>query len=109
MSKINIKGGTPSGWASLCTTCSWAHILSGFRESELLVICTEVNPNFITGLNGEIAFLAVSAKGIFWADWGSRGSGTTIGHANLDGTGVNQSFITGTDGGFGIAVTKGNP
>ncbi|MGA3224879.1 MAG: hypothetical protein ABSC65_14025 [Acidobacteriaceae bacterium] len=46
MSKINIKGGTPSGWASLCTTCSWAHILSGFRESELLVICTEVNPNF---------------------------------------------------------------
>jgi len=45
MSKINIKGGTPSGWASLCTTCSWAHIVSGFRESELVVICTEVNPN----------------------------------------------------------------
>ena len=45
MGKINMKGGTPSGWASLCTTCTWAHIVSGFRESELVVICTEVNPN----------------------------------------------------------------
>jgi biotin synthase-related radical SAM superfamily protein len=46
MGKINIKGGTPRGWTSLCTTCSWAHIVTGFRESELVVICTEVNPNF---------------------------------------------------------------
>jgi hypothetical protein len=46
MGKINMKGGTPSGWASLCATCAWAHIVSGFRESELVVICTEVNPNF---------------------------------------------------------------
>jgi hypothetical protein len=46
MSKINMKGGTPSTWSSLCTSCSWAHIVTGFRESELVVICTEVNPNF---------------------------------------------------------------
>ena len=46
MGKMNVKGGTPSGWASLCTTCTWAHIISGFRESELVVICTEVVPNF---------------------------------------------------------------
>jgi hypothetical protein len=46
MGKINMKGGTPSGWASLCATCAWAHIVSGFRESELVVICTEVHPNF---------------------------------------------------------------
>jgi hypothetical protein len=46
MGKINVKGGTPNGWSSLCTTCAWAHIVSGFRESELVVICTEVNPNF---------------------------------------------------------------
>jgi hypothetical protein len=45
MGKINMKGGTPHGWASLCTTCTWAHIVSGFRESELVVICMEVNPN----------------------------------------------------------------
>jgi hypothetical protein len=47
MGKINMKGGTPNTWASLCTTCSWAHIVSGFRESELLVICNEVNPNLL--------------------------------------------------------------
>ena len=46
MGKINVKGGTPNGGASLCRTCAWAHIVSGFRESELVVICTEVNPNF---------------------------------------------------------------
>jgi hypothetical protein len=68
-----------------------------------------VNLNFITGLNGEIAFLAVNKKNIYWADWGDRGSGTTIGRADLDGTGVNQTFIQGTDGGFGIAVTGGDP
>jgi len=76
---------------------------------------TDVNPNFITGLEGEIAFLSVNSKYIFWADWGDRGTCSnpgptcTIGRANIDGTDVNQSFITGTDGGFGIAVTDGNP
>jgi virginiamycin B lyase len=63
---------------------------------------TDVNPNFITGLNGEIAFLAVDSKYIFWADWGDRGTwqsgSNTIGRANIDGTDVNQSFITGADG-----------
>jgi hypothetical protein len=70
---------------------------------------TGVNLNFITGLNGEIAFLAADSSNIFWADWGNRGTGTTIGRANLNGTGVKQSFIKGTKGGFGIAVTGGNP
>ena len=45
MSKINMKGGTPSGWASLCDSCAWSHIVKGFRESELVVICTDVSPN----------------------------------------------------------------
>jgi Domain of unknown function (DUF5050) len=70
---------------------------------------TDVNTSFMTGLNGEIAFLAADSNYIFWADWGSAGSGTTIGRANLDGTQPNQSFIKGTKGGFGIAVTGGDP
>ena len=39
-----------------------------------------------------VTWVAPSAKalGIFWANFGSN----TIGGANLDGTGVNQSFIT---------------
>ncbi len=45
MIKINMKGGTPSGWASLCESCAWSHIVKGFRESELMVICTDVHPN----------------------------------------------------------------
>jgi hypothetical protein len=70
---------------------------------------SDVNLNFMTGLNGEIAFLAVDKNYIFWADWGNAGTGTTIGRANIDGTGVNQSFVQGTKGGFGIAVTGGDP
>ena len=49
MGKINIKGGTPCGWVSLCSTCRWAHIVTGFRESELLIVCTEVHPNIRMG------------------------------------------------------------
>jgi hypothetical protein len=45
MGTIKMKGGTPCEWTSLCKTCSWAHIVTGFRESELIVICTEVGPN----------------------------------------------------------------
>jgi hypothetical protein len=45
MGKINMKGGTPNVWASLCNSCTWAHIFTGFRESEMVVICTETNPN----------------------------------------------------------------
>ncbi len=68
-----------------------------------------VNLNFISGLSGTVAFLAADSSYIFWADWGSRGSGTTIGRANINGSGVSQNFITGTKGGFGIAVTGGDP
>lgn len=45
MSKKEIKGGTPVGSASLCRSCSWAHIMTGYRGSELLMICTGVGPN----------------------------------------------------------------
>lgn len=45
MGKINIKDGTPVGSASLCRSCSWAHIMNGYRESEMLVVCTDISPN----------------------------------------------------------------
>lgn len=47
MSKPYIKGGTPVGSVSLCTTCSYAQIMTGFRESELITICDNVNPNIV--------------------------------------------------------------
>jgi hypothetical protein len=39
MVTIKIKGGTPAGSASLCRTCSRAHIIKGFCASEEEVFC----------------------------------------------------------------------
>jgi hypothetical protein len=47
MSKINIKGGTPMGSTSKCESCTWAHIIRGYRESEMLVYCECVSPNVL--------------------------------------------------------------
>src|SRR5436309_15265364 len=44
---------------------------------------------------GNAGGVAVDGADVDWAvEWSGEGSGT-IGRANLDGTGVNQSFITG--------------
>ncbi len=40
MGSIYIKNGTPIGATSLCTTCTHAHIVEGYRESEAIVLCT---------------------------------------------------------------------
>lgn len=45
MFNIFIRGGTPHGRTSLCATCASAHIVTGYREREMVVICTEANPH----------------------------------------------------------------
>ena len=45
MGKLNVKGGTPFGWESLCMTCGWAHVVTGYQQSELIVVCTDTTPN----------------------------------------------------------------
>lgn len=45
MSKVNVKNGTPVGSEHLCRRCNWGQFVTGYRESDLLVICTNVNPN----------------------------------------------------------------
>ena len=47
MGKVFIKNGTPVGAESLCKTCSWAVIFTGYRESEQTIICTRVDPNIV--------------------------------------------------------------
>jgi hypothetical protein len=37
---IFVKNGTPVGEQSKCASCTHAHILRGFRESEEIVYCT---------------------------------------------------------------------
>ena len=39
MVSIKIKGGTPQGTESLCTTCRWAHIVKGFSSSQQQFRC----------------------------------------------------------------------
>ena len=36
---VNVKNGTPMHGPSLCETCDRAHIVKGYRESEILVVC----------------------------------------------------------------------
>jgi hypothetical protein len=47
MGKAYIRNGTPVGTESLCKTCTSAHIITGYRESELITICTDVHPSFV--------------------------------------------------------------
>ena len=47
MGKACVKGGTSVGSASLCRTCGSAHILNGYRESEMMVVCTATYPDFV--------------------------------------------------------------
>ena len=54
-----------------------------------------------------LASLAVTARAdayVYWTNWGTD----TIGRANLDGTDVNRSFITGADDPLGVAVDAGH-
>jgi len=51
MGKLPIKNGTPVGSVSLCRTCSYAQIMTGFRESELITICDNVHPNLVVPFN----------------------------------------------------------
>ncbi len=46
MGKLNVKNGTPMGAAHLCRSCSWGQCITGYRESDFMVICTNANPNF---------------------------------------------------------------
>jgi hypothetical protein len=39
MVTIKVKGGTPQGSETLCRTCSYGHIIKGFRATEEEVYC----------------------------------------------------------------------
>ncbi|HKS81730.1 MAG TPA: hypothetical protein VJR23_09525 [Candidatus Acidoferrales bacterium] len=41
---MRIKGGTPEQGESKCYTCSNAHVVKGYRESEELVVCQALYP-----------------------------------------------------------------
>jgi hypothetical protein len=47
MSKLKIKNGTPVGGVNLCDSCSWGQCITGYRESDRLVICNKVTPDMV--------------------------------------------------------------
>jgi hypothetical protein len=47
MGKLNIKNGTPVGGTHLCRSCSWGQLVVGYRESDMLAICTNTSPNLV--------------------------------------------------------------
>jgi hypothetical protein len=51
-----------------------------------------------------VAALSLPASARAYVYWANYGTGTTIGRANLDGTGANQSFITAANVPTGVAV-----
>jgi len=51
MGKVYVKGGTPVGSESLCRSCTSAHIMTGYRESEMVTICNDVHPNIVVPFN----------------------------------------------------------
>jgi virginiamycin B lyase len=62
-----------------------------------------VNESFITLNTTGGAGLTVDSNYIYWTS-ANGGTATTIGRANLDGTGVNANFITGAENPCGVAV-----
>ena len=44
MGKLNVRNGTPVGNAHLCRNCTNGQFTTGYRESEVLVICTNSSP-----------------------------------------------------------------
>jgi hypothetical protein len=46
MGKLKIQNGTPVGNEHLCKSCSSGQYTTGYRESEVLVFCTNTSPNF---------------------------------------------------------------
>lgn len=59
---------------------------------------------FITGLSSELVGIAIDSTYIYWTDF----SAGTIGRAKLDGSEVNQNFITGLTSPYGLAVNATN-
>jgi len=44
MSKLKVKNGTPEGNVHLCRNCGNGQFTVGYRESDVLVICTNSSP-----------------------------------------------------------------
>src|SRR3974390_2372580 len=45
MVNVKVRNGTPVTGPHLCRNCNWGQYVTGYRESDLFVICTYAEPN----------------------------------------------------------------
>ena len=45
MVNVKVKNGTPVAGPHLCRTCTWGQYVTGYRESDVFVICRNAEPN----------------------------------------------------------------
>ena len=45
MVNVKVINGTPVTGPHLCRTCTWGQYVTGYRESDLVVICRNTEPN----------------------------------------------------------------
>jgi hypothetical protein len=38
---------TPLGQHHLCRSCTWAQLMTGYRDSDRLAVCTKTSPNMV--------------------------------------------------------------
>lgn len=100
----------PSAYRGIAVDSAHLYWAGGGAIGRVALDGSDQHPHFITDLSDATLWVAVDANHIFWTDhvpssapaqeWG------TIGRANLDGSGVDRSFITGLPawGVSGIAV-----
>jgi hypothetical protein len=47
MGKLNVRNGTPVGTEHLCKGCRNGQYVTGYRESDVLVVCALSTPSFV--------------------------------------------------------------
>ena len=47
MVNVKVKNGTPVTGPHLCKSCTWGQCTTGYRESDVFVICTNSTPNHV--------------------------------------------------------------
>lgn len=66
MAKLNVKNGTPAGNQHLCRNCRMGQFTTGYRESDVLVVCTNTSPNIVVPF---IVYECTEFNDKFKPDW----------------------------------------
>ena len=93
------SGAYPEGIAVDSGTLYWANYLGNTIQTANASTGLDIQTLLSTSQSGPLG-LTIDKNYVYWAGGGNG----TIGRANRDGTGVNESFITGANGPQAVAV-----